>query len=949
MKIKKLELKNINSYGNNLQTIEFSDDGGLILLFAKNGMGKCLLKGSKVRMFDGGLKMVEELRIGDTLMGPDSKKRTITQLYNDFCDMYKIEQKKGIDYIVTENHVLSLKKCGDNNNYLMSVSEYLKLSKSKKRLFTCHISKSIEYDEKTVLINPYILGLWLGDGTSAEPAITNIEPEIISEIYEYANLSNFSIIKKSEYTYNIVNENGNKEVSKLDNNDNIIETFKSAKSAYISNGYKGMKIQDAIKKNYKTQGYKYKYTNEYNLRDLLNKYNLLNNKHIPKDYLTNSRKIRLELLAGLLDTDGYVKNNSVSIVQKNYTLIKQIEELCNSLGFKTNVYPITKKIKKINFEGKYWNLSISSNNLSDIPFRVDRKKKNVKNGIFQKDRSRTGINISYYGYDEYCGFSLDEDPLFLLEDYTVTHNSTIKQAIELCTFGKVQGKNGKRLNLNKLPNRRNGNLYTSINFENHNGDNIIMSKNISPNNFDISINSEPFTERFKQLSEKEREKIIGYSYEIFKSFISLNINDFKNFISLSKEDKENLLNKLFNLSELDVLMSITKDINKANIENIENYDDLIYNNDQKILKYKESINKIKDNKNIDNKKKELKEKILEKQPIFIELQDNIKKCDDKILDLKNKSNKLYNLKINKEKEKTKTELKIDNLKEKIYHYENGICPICNTTLIDDSHQSELDKIKTDIIELEGNIKDFNLYLDRCILEDAKIKNSNNSTYKEKEKNKSDLDLLISELSLLKSELKLLKEDDTNIDEFNNLISITENENKEHKITINNLTEKSNSYEELIKIFSFEGVRKSIIANALKPINIYLNEFLDELDSEYKATLNDNFDATIFELETLEIDPETLSKGEDKKINIAIALSYLKIILELKRTNLIFLDEIFDGVDIDNVDLILKLLRKISKEYKINIIIVHHNMLDKNLFDRIINIKKDIFSNIEEIQ
>ena len=62
----------------------------------------------------------------------------------------------------------------------------------------------------------------------------------------------------------------------------------------------------------------------------------------------------------------------------------------------------------------------------------------------------------------------------------------------------------------------------------------------------------------------------------------------------------------------------------------------------------------------------------------------------------------------------------------------------------------------------------------------------------------------------------------------------------------------------------------------------VNYFLKMLKSEYSSILDDNFDAKIYELETLEIASETISKGEDKKINIAIALSYLKIILEMKR-------------------------------------------------------------------
>ena len=76
-----------------------------------------------------------------------------------------------------------------------------------------------------------------------------------------------------------------------------------------------------------------------------------------------------------------------------------------------------------------------------------------------------------------------------------------------------------------------------------------------------------------------------------------------------------------------------------------------------------------------------------------------------------------------------------------------------------------------------------------------------------------------------------------------------------------------------------------------------------------------------------------------------------MVLELKHSNIMFLDEIFDGVDVNNINLTLNVLRDIAIEHKINIIIVNHGMeqiVDVSIFDKIIKVKKDIFSNIEII-
>jgi len=873
MKIKKIEFKNINSYGNNLQTIDIFDEAGsLSLLYGNNGNGKCLSPDTEIVMYDGNLKKAKDIEIGDLLMGPDSKKRTVIQLHNGYSNMYKVSQINGIDYIVTENHKLSLRKTGEKKEYYLSPKEYLSLNKSKQRLYSGHITeKIINFQKKDVKINPYILGLWLGDGTL---------------------------------------------------------------------------------------GYKYEYINEYNFRDLLNHYNLLKNKHIPNDYICNTKDIRLELLAGLIDSDGYAKKNTLTITQKNKKLIDDIELMCNSLGFKTKLRKIKKSIKKINLTD-YYELNITSNDLSIIPLRIERKKNQLWKNKENEDKSRTVINISYHNYSEYYGFTLKEDPLFLLKDYTVTHNSTIKQAIDLSMFGKTQGKNGKRLALKELPNRRNGSLYTGIYFENHLDEDIVMQRYIKPNDFKITKNGEVITERFKKMSDKEREKIIGYSYEIFKSFISMNINDFKNFISLNKEDKETLLNKLFNLNELDELFSITKELDKKNQNSIYEYENLIYDNETIITEYQQTIQSIKDSFAFSKSErlKELKEKILELKPDYQSIQNQLELNKEKKTELNIKFGKLKTMKSDKERIRTKFEIEIETINDKIKTFETGICPVCNSDLTNESHLSHLEDFKEQIKNKELEIEKCDKFLNKCILEDTKLRNNSEQLYNEKSSLEERFSALKIELGSLNKEYKSLKTEDEKENEstenLENKIKELKNKNKEYELILSELNIKSKSYDELKSILNFDGIRKTLISNAIKPINSYLSQILKSLKSNYTAELSDNFDATIYELGVLEINPETLSKGEDRKINIAIAISYLKIILEMKHSNVIFLDEIFDGLSMDNILLIIDILKELSIEYKTNIIIVAHGISEmknfsiiRDKFNYLIEAKKDIFSDLK---
>ena len=69
------------------------------------------------------------------------------------------------------------------------------------------------------------------------------------------------------------------------------------------------------------------------LLEVLKKYNMLNNKHIPSHFKCNSRNIRLKLLAGLVDTDGYVNYNTIEIAQKSKQMTDDILYLALSIGF----------------------------------------------------------------------------------------------------------------------------------------------------------------------------------------------------------------------------------------------------------------------------------------------------------------------------------------------------------------------------------------------------------------------------------------------------------------------------------------------------------------------------------------------------------------------------------------------------------------------------------------
>ena len=185
--------------------------------------------------------------------------------------------------------------------------------------------------------------------------------------------------------------------------------------------------------------------------NFLKEYNLINNKHIPDIYKCNNREIRLKLLAGLIDSDGYYDSrcNYYEITQKNDKLANDILYLCRSLGFKTNLNKREKTCTN-SANGRVTNtyniIGISGFGLNQIPVLLDRKKANPRKQ--KKNALVYGINVELLGPGKYRGFEIDGNKRFLLGDFTVTHNTTFGSYIasagifnRIIVYNLMQGTN----------------------------------------------------------------------------------------------------------------------------------------------------------------------------------------------------------------------------------------------------------------------------------------------------------------------------------------------------------------------------------------------------------------------------------------------------------------------------------------------------------------------------
>lgn len=372
---------------------------GNAVINAKAGSGKCLGFNTEVLMYDCTIKKVQDIKTGDLLMGDDSTPRTVLNTNIGYGSLRRITPKKGLSWICNDVHILSvqkyhnpsLNKSGYYYKEDISIDIIEEESESGAKLHPDGFLRpyklyrtALEFTPRKVSIDPWLYGIWLGDGTTKYSAITNPDNEIIEEIYKKVPEGNFADVKIYK------DKNGKDKCEKICINacDIKISPFRR----FI-------------------------------------KSSLLNDeKIIKKEYLYNSREIRLALLAGLIDSDGYVSKNSCEIAVKYDNLAKDILFLCRSLGFAAYDNYREKICYNNGTVNKYHIISISGD-LSIIPNILMRKKATKR--TINKDVLRVGFKIERIEDGDYYGFTLDGNGRFLLGDLTVTHNtSTAVQAID---------------------------------------------------------------------------------------------------------------------------------------------------------------------------------------------------------------------------------------------------------------------------------------------------------------------------------------------------------------------------------------------------------------------------------------------------------------------------------------------------------------------------------------
>lgn len=350
-----------------------------------------------ILMYDGSKKKAKHIKLGELLMGPDNTPRKVLEIHKGNDTRYRVDLKGVVSSPLEFNggHLLYLynrdwtgiKKRGQHNyfgQYLtMPIEHYVHASKRFKNSHYWMFTQGFEYPYKEMPIEPYLLGLLLGDGYIGRGvSLTTNDKEIIKVCKLYEGIYNVDVNIQSKkgntVTLSFVTRNKNKGTQGGPTNN-------------LLNHLRGLKLSGTTSKT----------------------------KFIPDIYKFNTKDVRRKVLAGIIDTDGYQHENTIDITIAGEKLANDIKDVAQSLGIRVNLRTRTIKSYPNNI---YYRLTLSGEELNNIPVVLDRKKVNTSPN---KRQWTQRFNITKVSDNApYVGFTVDKDHLYVeAENYSIIHNS----------------------------------------------------------------------------------------------------------------------------------------------------------------------------------------------------------------------------------------------------------------------------------------------------------------------------------------------------------------------------------------------------------------------------------------------------------------------------------------------------------------------------------------------
>ncbi|HEX5540867.1 MAG TPA: replicative DNA helicase [Micromonospora sp.] len=422
--------------------------GQLIVVAGRPGLGKALALDTPLPTPDGWTTM-GEVAVGDRLLGADGRPTTVTAIspvrHERPC--YEVEFSDGSVIVADGSHLWATRDRkarrygrGPEVHTTEELAATLRTETADRRLnHSIDNVRPLDLPQRHLLVPPYTLGAWLGDGHSAAGRFTTADPEILLYVEE----DGFLVRPSGPKVYSM----------------HLPEPPRPAERACVVCGAIFQPPTSSVKTCGRSCGGKSRFVSSPvppptcidcgepsvamlrgnpglrcsscrsrfgSVTALLRTLGVLDNKHIPMSYLRASEAQRRSLLAGLLDTDGTVgPSGNVQYCSTSRRLAEDVYELIVSLGYRCTLS--TKAVRgRSAASSTVYLLNFST---PDEVFRLPRKSlvhKQRRTGTTARTGSRFIVDVRPVASVPVKCVTVDNDDHLYLAGRSMipTHNST---------------------------------------------------------------------------------------------------------------------------------------------------------------------------------------------------------------------------------------------------------------------------------------------------------------------------------------------------------------------------------------------------------------------------------------------------------------------------------------------------------------------------------------------
>ena len=460
----------------------------------------------------------------------------------------------------------------------------------------------------------------------------------------------------------------------------------------------------------------------------------------------------------------------------------------------------------------------------------------------------------------------------------------------------------------------------------------VIEREFSPNSLKIWKDDEEVdlfgTSAGEDYIEKE---IIEIPITTFTNMITISMKKFKSFLSLSPTERKGVVDEIFDVRIINMVFDQLKKDAKEIGASINGDNSTLFSLTSTLNNANNELLKIQQN----NATPEAQAQIEENKKKIEELNQQLLQYNDAAQKVSQKQQENNTEITNKSREVTENDMHIRTIREKINLYNQSKCPTCSSVFsgpefdnlkkqLNDVYEQKVEKKKV----LESELNELREKSQKIVEAGQKVQNGMYQI-------RLNINSLLNDNNLIEQKVKMSAE----YQAVQNIIDQTNEQMNGVKKSIEEKTSKLLYLQKLQAVYSIDGVTKMIINNYLPLLNDEIAENLLLLGFPYTLKFDNSFRPVLKDV-NFEISVETLSDGEQTRIDLVVLLSLYKLLKrKYSSINLLTIDEVVSSLDVENSAKVMQFLKVFAEENNINVFIVSHTNLDLDEFDEVIEVEK----------